>query len=89
MHIASSLANYANARARKLATPRIVAVTRVVVPYGSREGHRLALCTSRLRFAFRVSFCIHFALAFCVSHFALRLYFAFCICFALCVLAGI
>ena len=52
-------------------------------PYGSREGHRLALCTLRLRFAFRISLCIHFALAFafrfalvfCVLHFVLR--FAF------------
>ena len=41
--------------------------------YGSREGHRLALCILRLRFAFRVSFCA------CALRFAFR--------FALCVFA--
>ena len=37
---ASSLVNYANARARKLATPRVVAVTRGGVSSCSSKGQR-------------------------------------------------
>ena len=84
--IASRLVNYANARARKLATPRVVAVTRGAVSSRSNKGQRLRFGQvrwPRSTFAFCIS-----RFAFLVSRFAflaekyirvLHSRFAFCI----------